>query len=295
MSFSSDVKNELAAIENKACCMTQQARAMLLFGRECSPLGFSLLTENEAAANRYAEAAALLSGIRPKVTTSESGNRRVAVEDRSVAEDIYAELSAVTNEKKQLSIGKIDRDCCRAAFLRGAFLSAGTVTNPDVEYHLEFSCPGKNLALELSALLAEAGIEAKITKRNAANVVYIKKSETIEELLTVMGATEQSLMLMGAKMYKDVRNTVNRRMNFENANMVRSAAAAAKQLEAIEKIRRKRGLDDLPDDLRSLAVLRLDNPEASTAELVKMLPDSLTVSGVNHRFQRIQRIAEEIK
>ena len=295
MSFSSDVKNELANVENRACCRTQQARAMLLFGRECSPLGFSLLTENEAAARAYADAAALLCGVTPKVVTSDSGNRRVAVEDRGLADAIFGELGACMNEKKQLSIGLIGRDCCRAAFLRGAFLSAGTVTNPDVEYHLEFSCPSKNLALDLIRLLEETGIEARLTKRNAANVVYIKKSEAIEELLTVMGATEQSLTLMGAKMFKDVRNTVNRRVNFENANIARCATAAARQTEAIEKIRLRRGLDALPEDLKTLAELRLENPEASTAELVRLLGGTLTVSGVNHRFSRIKAIAETIK
>lgn len=291
MSFSYDVKTELSQIENAACCETQQARALLLFGRACSGVSLSLLTEHEGAANRYADAVALFSGVKPEISRSESGNYKVQVDDRNVTDAVMGELSAARNAKKQLCIGKIERDCCVSAFLRGAFLSAGTVTNPDVEYHLEFSCPSAHLAEELIALLQKAGIEARRTLRGGVNVVYLKKSEAIEELLTLMGATENSLLLMGAKMYKDVRNTVNRRVNFENANTARSVAAAGKQRQAIEILQKTGRLKELPEELRTLAEMRMENPESTTKELVEMLGGTLTVSGVNHRFGRIIKAA----
>lgn len=291
MSFSSDVKTELTDIACAACCETQLSRALLLFGRACSGVSLSLLTEHAGAAAAYAKAVALFSGVTPEISRSESGNYKIQVEDPDVLDAVMGELGETRNEKRQLCIGRIDRDCCVAAFLRGAFLAAGTVTNPDVEYHLEFSCPSTHLAKELIALLEQTGIEAKCTKRGGVNIVYIKKSESIETLLTLMGATENSLLLMGAKMYKDVRNTVNRRVNFENANIARSAAAARRQTEAIETLRRTGKFDELPPELRELAALRLENPESSTAELVEMLGDALTVSGVNHRFGRIIKAA----
>lgn len=295
MSFSSDVKNELCAVPTSACCEAQQARALLLFGRECSRLGLSLLTENGTVAKKYAEAVAHFSGHTPAVLRSDSGNYKISMEEPDVTDAVMDEiLSTSLNEKKQRSIGTIDRECCRLSFVRGAFLSSGTVTNPDREYHMEFTCPTKHLAEELLSLLSSLEIEAKITRRNGNHVVYIKKSEVIEELLARLGAMENSLMLMGAKMYKDVRNTVNRRVNFENANIARSAAAAAKQTEAIEKIREKKGLAALPEDLRQIAEIRLENPESSTSEIVKLMEDAITVSGVNHRFKRILKIAEEL-
>lgn len=258
-------------------------------------MGLSLLTENENVANKYADAVAHFSGHTPPVFKSESGNYKISMADDAVTDAVTEELFATSlNEKKQLSIGKIERECCRLSFVRGAFLSSGTVTNPDREYHLEFTAPTKHLAGELSALLASLGIEAKLTARGGNHVVYIKKSELIEELLARLGAMENSLMLMGAKMYKDVRNTVNRRVNFENANIARSIAAAAKQMAAIEKIREKKGLSSLPADLKIIAEIRLQYPESSTSEIVKLMQNEITVSGVNHRFKRIMKIADEL-
>ncbi len=292
MSFSSDVKTELSAVQNAACCETQFSRAMLLFGRSCSRVSLSFLTEHPDAARRYADAVAHFSGTTPEITESESGNCKIQIEDRLVTDAVLAELERNRNEKKQLSIGKIDRECCRHAFLRGAFLSAGTVTNPDVEYHLEFSCPSAHLARDLIDLLSLCGVDAKSTARGGATIVYLKKSDAIAELLTAMGATENAMLFMGAKIFKDVRNTVNRRVNFDKANIARSAAAAGRQLRAIKSLRANGRFDELPAELRELAALRLENPESPTSELVELLGGTLTVSGVNHRFERIIRAAE---
>ncbi len=296
MSYASQVKSELLQIENEACCEVSLARGLLLFGRECSPASISILTENGEIAAAYARAARPFCGHTPDIHVSESGNFKVVIDNRGETDAILGEvLMRGLNRKKQLTIGTINKECCRAAFIRGAFLASGTVTDPDKEYHLEFSCPSANLAQELQALIHTFEIEMKLTRRGGANVLYLKKSGDIEDLLLRMGASETVMMLMGSKMYKDVRNTVNRRVNFENANIARSIAAAGKQYDAIRAIAAHGGLDSLPPELKELAQLRLEHPDVSTGEIRRMLSDSLTVSGVNHRFQKLIRIAEELQ
>ena len=296
MSYASQVKSELLQIENEACCEVSLARGLLLFGRECAPASISILTENGEIAAAYARAARLFCGHTPDIHVSESGNFKVVIDNRSETDAILGEvLMRGLNQKKQLTIGSIDKECCRAAFIRGAFLACGTVTDPDKEYHLEFSCPSANLAQELQALIQTFEIEMKLTRRGGANILYLKKSGDIEDLLMHMGASESSMMLMGSKIYKDVRNTVNRRVNFENANIARSIAAAGKQIDAIEKIEKHGGLAILTPELRELAELRIENPDLSTGEIGKLLSEPLTLSGVNHRFKKLIRIAEDIK
>ena len=296
MSYASQVKSELLQIENEACCEFSLARGLLLFGRECSPASISILTENGEIAAAYAKAARLFCGHTPDIHVSESGNFKVVIDNRGETDAILGEvLMRGLNQKKQLTIGTIEKECCRAAFIRGAFLASGTVTDPDKEYHLEFSCPSGNLAQELQALIRTFEIEMKLTRRGGANILYLKKSGDIEDLLMHMGASESSMMLMGSKMYKDVRNTVNRRVNFENANIARSIAAAGKQLDAIEKIEMHGGLAQLTPELRELAQLRIENPDLSTGEIGKLLSEPLTLSGVNHRFKKLIRIAEDIE
>ena len=296
MSYASQVKSELLQIENEACCEVSLARGLLLFGRECSPASISILTENGEIAAAYARAARLFCGHTPDIHVSESGNFKVVIDNRGETDAILGEvLMRGLNQKKQLTIGTIDRECCRAAFIRGAFLASGTVTDPDREYHLEFSCPSGNLAQELQALIRTFEIEMKLTRRGGATILYLKKSGDIEDLLMHMGASESSMMLMGSKMYKDVRNTVNRRVNFENANIARSIAAAGKQLDAIERIEKHGGLAQLTPELRELAELRIENPDLSTGEIGKLLSEPLTLSGVNHRFKKLIRIAEDIE
>jgi DNA-binding protein WhiA len=295
MSFASQVKAELLGHENESCCEASMARGLLLFGREFSSYGISFLTENREIADAYADAVRLFSGERPEIHVSDSGNCKIAVEDQSQIDAIFAEvLPDGLNEKKQITVGKIEKECCRVSFIRGAFLAGGTVTDPDKEYHLEFTCPSKVIAQELQAMIADFEIEMKLTRRGGANVLYLKKSGDIEDLLLRMGASETPMMLMGSKMYKDVRNTVNRRVNFENANIARSIAAAGKQYDAIRVIEARGKLDGLPQELKELALLRLANPDATTGEIRRLLSDPLTISGVNHRFQKLIRIAEDL-
>ncbi len=177
--------------------------------------------------------------------------------------------------------------------MRGAFLSCGTVTDPQKDYHLEFSVAHRRLAQDLVTLLEEIEglrIQPSVTRRKGSYVVYIKGSEQIADLLTFMGAPSASMALMQAKMVKEVRNYVNRTTNFETANIDKTASASARQVAAIHGLEETVGLEQLPEDLREMAYLRLQNPDMSLRELGEAL--SISRSGANHRIQRLMELAK---
>lgn len=298
MSFSSDVKSELMlrAFVNSDCCKTAQNYGLLLFGRSFSRSCLSILTENEEVASAYADAVEYFSGSLPETEVSDVGNYKITVEDKAVVDAALDKLGYNTvGARRRINFANLTNPCCFASFIRGAFLASGTVTDPEKEYHLEFSSSSKALCSDLMKVFDEFDIEPKISERAGNYIVYIKKSSEIEDILSVMGATESSMMLMGAKMMKDVRNNVNRKVNFENANMARSVQAAAKQYDAVALIKEKCGFDSLPADLKEIAALRYKNREASSNEIRAMLSEPLTVSGISHRFRRLQSIAEDLK
>ena len=296
MSFSLDVKNELLGVPQNDCCRFAYEYAFLLFGRAFSSKELSILTEHETIAEAFSAAIKHLSGaeITPEKTTGKKF--RVQVTDKAVLSAVFEKLGLSDSPvKKRINFANIAEPCCYSAFLRGVFLACGTVTAPEKEYHLEFSVSSKGLADDLVHVFQEFEPTPKITQRGGSYTVYFKNSADIEDVLAIMGAMENYMMYMQAKVVKDIRNTVNRKVNFENANLARTVAAATKQYEAIEKIREKMGFDALPPELREIAILRYNNREVSNSEIAAMLSKPLTVSGVNHRFQKLIKIAGELK
>ena len=303
MSFSSNLKNEIISIENEnECCNHAFAYGMLLFSREFSLYDISLYTEHEGVANIYEDILIGICGVTPKVTKSDAGKFRIEVitkEDREKVLDIFG------YDKKtgslRLNWSNISDLCCKNAFLRGAFLSCGTINDPQKSYHMEFVIPYMNLFKDFKRFLDdyiadndELKIIPKSIVRNANYIIYFKDSEAIEELLTLMGAYNSSLEIMGVKIYKDVRNNVNRRLNFETANLDKTLDAATKQIDAIKHIKETVGEKYLSEELQELAELRLQNPDMSLRELGEKLSTPISRSGVNHRLQKICKISEEI-
>ena len=191
----------------------------------------------------------------------------------------------------------ISSDELVAAFLRGAFEGCGSVSDPMKSYHAEFCVPHKNLSVDLCKILSEipeCDFTPKTVVRNGSYVVYFKGSEQICDLLTYIGATNCAMEIMGTKAVKQVRNNINRRINSEVANITKIASASAKQLSAIKKIKDKRGLESLPDDLKEIAVLRLENPEMSLRDLGQNLSTPISRSGANHRMNRLLEYAEDL-
>ncbi len=174
-------------------------------------------------------------------------------------------------------------------------MACGSVNDPTKEYHLEFSVPQERLADELSVLLGDIGAAAKTVVRRGQHIVYIKESESIEDVLTFIGAQRCTLELMNVKIWKDVRNKANRIANCDSANIDKVVKAAMRQIEDIRLIQRNIGLDALSQELREIAELRLENRDMSLQEIGESLSVPISRSGVNHRFKKLAAIADEFR
>ncbi len=297
MSFSSDIKNELAQLTETGCCATAQAYGMLQLGHAFSPRAVSLQTENEAVAQRYAALLTEVCGVTPSFSVpplAGTGMYTVAVQTPAERKAVLERFGHGGDITLRLNRPNLECDACAAAFLRGAFLVCGAVTNPQVDYHLEFSVPYLNVSNDLVALLKEQGLTAKTVRRKGLYIVYFKESEQIEDCLTLMGAMNATLELINVKIVKNIRNNVNRAANCETANLDKTLAASMAQLEAVRKIEQHGAFEALPEQLRELCRLRAEHPEFSLRELGEALQPPISRSGVNHRLQRIVEFATEL-
>ncbi len=180
-------------------------------------------------------------------------------------------------------------------FTAGVFIACGSVNDPSKEYHLEFSVTQEKLARELSVLLGDIGVTARTVQRRGQHIVYIKESESIEDVLTFIGAQQCTLELMNVKIWKDVRNKANRIANCDSANIDKVVKAAMKQIEDIHLIQQSMGLDSLSQELREIAEIRLENNDMSLQEIGESLSVPISRSGVNHRFKKLAAMADEIR
>jgi len=299
MSFSSEAKQEIAAsLPDKLCCRGAQLYGLLECGHAFTAEEVSLQTELSEVADVYSLLLTRLCGVPAPVRDtvkrrSELHQCRIENEtDRLRVLDRFGH----TGDEISLRLNRANLDCdgCARAYLRGAFLACGAVTDPAHDYHLEFSVPHYNFSRDLLALLREEGFPAKVVTRGGSYIVYIKESERIEDCLTYLGAQRAALEMMGVKMVKSIRNDTNRRINCESANIDKTVQAAAAQLEAVRRIEEKGGLALLPDDLQELARLRWDNPDMSLRDLGAALNPPLSRSGVNHRLKRIIEFEEKL-
>jgi hypothetical protein len=189
----------------------------------------------------------------------------------------------------------VERICCKQAFLRGAFLAAGSVTNPEKNYHLEIVCDSRDKADLIVGLLEDFSLESKQILRKNHYVVYIKDGSVIVDVLNLMGAHKALMDMENVRILKDMRNGVNRRVNCETANINKAVRNGVKQQEDINLIIKLKGLNYLPKNLREIALLRLEEPELPLKELGELLDPPLGKSGVNHRLKKISEIAEELR
>lgn len=215
--------------------------------------------------------------------------------------ELGAELAEAVFQKYRLSDSErvIDSEIIATnslgVFTAGVFLACGSVNDPSKEYHLEFACPEEGISKQLLMLLNDIGVNAKIMLRRGQNIVYIKGSESIEDTLTFMGAPQCTLELMNMKIYKDIRNKANRIANCDAANIDKVVRSAMKQIEDIKLIDQAVGLDSLSDELREVAQLRLENNDMSLKEIGENLSEPISRSGVNHRFKKLAKLADELR
>lgn len=189
----------------------------------------------------------------------------------------------------------LQRSCCKRGFLRGAFLCSGSMSDPEKNYHFEIVCNGEEKALEIRKIMQEFGLDAKVILRKKTYVVYLKESSSIVDTLNIMEAPVALMKLENIRILKDMRNSVNRRVNCEAANINKTVTAAQKQIEDIQYIKDAGGFGDLTPNLLATAQLRLKHPDVPLKELGTMLDPPVGKSGVNHRLRRLSEIAEKLR
>ena len=301
MSFSTDIKEELCELQiASACCKKAEALGMLIFSRAFSLSEMTFVTELNCVALHYCDLIKELTGVTPIISYSKAGNHKVridSIEDRKKILEFFGysgkEISLSINFANFENTDE-EENCCYSAFVRGAFLICGNITNPEKEYHLEFNISRIKLASEFLSVLNEINLNMKSLTRNNTQLIYCKESETIEDCLGKIGATKSFFVLMETRAMKQVKNKINRRTNFEAANLSRTIEAGMAQIELIEHILSKIKLTDMTEDLAELCTLRLENPEASIDELGKMMSSPLSRSAVSRRLKKLKDIKEEI-
>lgn len=189
----------------------------------------------------------------------------------------------------------VERNCCKQAFIRGAFLAAGSLADPEKNYHFEIVCMHKEQGDFLLKLISDFDLEPKMILRKKYYVIYVKDGSMIIDLLNIMGAHVSLMDMENVRILKEMRNSVNRRVNCETANLNKVVNAAVKYMEDIAFIEQEKGINYLPEHLRELAVLRMEEPDTSLVELGKKLTPPIGKSGVNHRLRKISEIANELR
>ena len=299
MSFSFEAKNELCRLPvQKLCCARAEACGILLY---CSAFNASearIITGNPALAGRLPKLFHRAFGLRfDRVPEEgETGKLVFQITDGEKLRRI-ADLLGFGPEQNlalHINFALLEEDCCRASFLRGAFFAGGSVTDPAKRYHLELATSHLQVSRELEALLRECGYPPKSVTRSGSFTTYFKQSDQIEDFLTLIGAPVAAMSVMSAKLEKDLRNSVNRRLNCDSANLDKAVEAAQEQLEAIRRLREAGLLEQLPEKLQVTASLRLENPELTLSELAEEFDPPVTKSCLNHRLRKLLQLSKEL-
>lgn len=288
MSFSSEVKEELErVIPDSRHCQLAELAAIIHFGcrvvqGEDGERKITLLSENLFVTRKY------FTLLKKTFIINNADKVLQAIK-------VLDEGGTLHQLSGEISPLLVRNSCCRRAFLRGAFLCIGSMSNPRKGYHLEFVCEYESQARQIQKTICGFEIDAKIVRRKKYYVVYLKEGAGIVDLLNVMGAHKSLMLLENLRVEKEVRNSVNRQVNCEAANITKMVRAAGKQIEDILLLQKSYGLSNLPDNLRQMAEVRLEHPESSLQELGKYLDPPVGKSGVNHRLRKLSEMAERIK
>lgn len=299
MSFSSDVKNELARLEGqKACCekaellgVLRMSGAVILRGKN---IGIHFSTENAALARWVLQVLKSNYQVRTEVVITRSRrlkkNNRYQVEvlpDPRVAEALRELQILPGDEKNDL----LSRACCRKAFLRGVFMAGGSVSRPASDYHLEIVTENEEFARLILKIMQGFSLSARMTDRKNDFIVYLKDGDHITDFLSLVGAHQALLDFENVRIVKEMRNHVNRQVNCETANLNKVIRAAVLQTACIRYLQEHADYGGLPDKLKETAELRLAHPDASLNELVGYAGEEIGKSGLNHRLKKLQQLA----
>jgi DNA-binding protein WhiA len=307
MTYALQAKNELSRRElGKVCCQAAELAAFIRLSGNIQisgkRLSLNVVTSNPAIARRiftlFKHIFNLNSEVlvRRKIRLRKNNVFLIRISESMRVREVLTMLGMMRDGSlvQELDARTKESKCCRRAYLRGAFLAAGSVSNPESSYHMEIFTDYQQQADDLAKLIETFGVNAKVTNRKNGFLVYIKDSEQIVSFLSVIGAHSALLSFENVRILKDIRNRINRLVNFETANVNKTVEAAVNQTESIRLIDDYMGITALEPPLRELAYLRLQNPEASLQELGEMLTPPLGKSGVNHRMRKLEKMAKKL-
>ena len=300
MSFSSNVKAELCKDSlSKKSCAVAEGYGVLLYCNTFSSTEIRIITESRDFAARLPRLFKKAFGITfdQEPAAHDRGKLQFAISSKDKIAKIFETLQMDLKASLTLHVnfGMLEEEAECMAYLRGAFLAGGSVTDPAKRYHLEMTTSHYKVSRETCALLIECGFSPKELSRGGNNILYFKQSDYIEDFLTAIGAQVSAMGVMEAKVEKDLRNGVNRRVNCETANLTKVVDASMGQMAAIRALEEAGELDKLPGKLRETALLRRENPEATLQELAAMLNPPITKSAINHRMRKLLELARALE
>ncbi|MFI3250169.1 MAG: DNA-binding protein WhiA [Eubacteriales bacterium] len=289
-SFASTVKKELCrAPINRPCCALAEGLGVLLFCNTFHGDEIRILTEHEGFATRLPQL--FLKGFSVTFDQLPSGNGkfRFVIKDKEKLKTIVEKLGGERDGFScQINFAYVEEECCRTAFCRGAFLAGGAVSDPVKGYHLELVTSHLSVSRQFPALLHESGFSPKTTQRKGHFMSYFKKSSEIEDFLSVLGAPISAMEIMNAKLEKDLKRDVNRRLNCEMANLDKTVDATLQQIEIISQLEKMGILDTLPEKLQQTASLRVEYPEYTLSKLADCFSPPISKSALSHRLRKLQ-------
>ena len=298
-SFSANAKAEVCrSLPQKQCCALAQCFGILLFANSFTDQSIRIITESKEFAlllpRLFKKAFAVTFDVLPEDDATGKLNYQITDPDK-----IRLVMDACGFDPKDtlslhINLPLVEEDCCKIAFLKGAFLAGGSVTDPIKGYHLEFSTTHQSVAREGYALMQEVlPFAPKMASRGGASVLYLKQSDMISDCLTFLGAPVAAMGIMEARLEKELNNKVNRRCNCDEANTSKVVEAAQEQLSAIRILRGKTMIEQLPEKLKQAALARESNPEASLTELAAIMEPPITKPAMNHRLKKLVQLAKE--
>ena len=307
MAFSTDAKSEIMRTPcEKDCCVRHEMAAAFLMAGSISFRGFGryllTLSSESAAVVRYCfTQVKRVADITPEIQTARSSQLgdhvRYRLEMTEADSKTLLDALGMLDETAFLGIRREPeadmKECCRTAWLRGAFLAAGWVNTPEKAYHLEFAAPDEDHAHIVERLLTESGVRCGVSGRKSQTVTYVKDFESVSRALGLMGAFNAYMAFENARIVKELHNGVNRQMNCDDSNTDKTVRAAESQLADIEYLRTHGGLESLPLSLQQAAEVRINNPDANLSELASLLDPPIGKSGMNNRLRRIGKIAAQ--
>ena len=308
MSFSGMVKEELSRqISTARHCRIAEIAALLSACGKMTAAGIlRFQTENDAVVRKYFTLLQKTFNIEREVSVRENSHLKrvkvyvIEISDPEEIQVIFQALRLVADSVGHGALMLADmllvqQNCCKRAFIRGAFLASGSISDPEKGYHFEIVCPDVRKAEQLQVVIRSFSVDAKIVQRKKSYVVYVKEGAQIVDMLAVMEANVALMDLENIRILKEMRNSVNRKVNCETANINKTVNAAVKQIEDIRLIQQRMGFEQLNEGLAQIAELRMQYPEATLKELGMMLSPQVGKSGVNHRLRKLSAMADELR